>query len=62
LEGLKMLKRGECSSSYLNELVKLGGTVQLASKCGLGQSSPTAFLSIVKNFKNELLGRVPQTA
>ena len=61
LEGLKLLEQGKCSSSYLNELVKLGQTVQIASKCGLGQSSPTAFLSIIEHFKNELLGRVPST-
>jgi len=60
LEGLKLLKQGKCSSSYLNELVKLGQTIQIASKCGLGQSSPNAFLSIVEHFKNELLGRVPE--
>ena len=59
LEGLKLLQQGKCSSSYLNELIKLGQTVQIASKCGLGQSSPTAFLSITEHFKNELLGRVP---
>jgi [NiFe] hydrogenase diaphorase moiety large subunit len=62
LKGLEMLEKGECSSSYLNELIKLGQTIQIASKCGLGQSSPTAFLSIVENFKNELLGRVPEKA
>ena len=35
----------------------LGETMQLSSKCGLGQSSPNAFLSIVKNFSDEILGR-----
>ncbi|MFC1568710.1 NAD(P)H-dependent oxidoreductase subunit E [bacterium] len=60
LEGLELLEKGECSSSYLNELIKLAHTIQIASKCGLGQSSPTAFLSIVEHFKNELLGRVPE--
>ena len=39
------------------ELVKLGETMQVASKCGLGQSSPNAFLSIVENFRDELMGR-----
>jgi [NiFe] hydrogenase diaphorase moiety large subunit len=59
LEGIEMLEEGRCSSSYLDELIKLGETMQVASKCGLGQSSPNAFLSIVKNFKSEVLGRVP---
>jgi [NiFe] hydrogenase diaphorase moiety large subunit len=31
--------------------------MQIASKCGLGQSSPSAFLSVVKNFREELMGR-----
>jgi [NiFe] hydrogenase diaphorase moiety large subunit len=33
--------------------------MQIASKCGLGQSSPNAFLSIVKHFRHEILGRTP---
>lgn len=59
LEGIEMLEIGECSMSYLKELESLGETMQLASKCGLGQSSPNAFLSIVKNFKEEIMGRLP---
>ena len=42
---------------YLQELLALGETMQLASKCGLGQSSPNAFVSIVKHFKDEIMGR-----
>jgi len=60
LEGVEMLEEGRCSMTYLNELKKLGETIQNASKCGLGQSSPNAFLSIVDNFKPEILGRVPE--
>jgi len=60
LEGIKLLKQGKCSVAYLNELKKLGETIQLAAKCGLGQSSPNAFLSIVENFRTEILGRIPQ--
>jgi [NiFe] hydrogenase diaphorase moiety large subunit len=58
LEGIEMLEQGQCSMKYLHELCRLGQTMQLASKCGLGQSSPNAFLSIVKSFKDELMGRV----
>jgi len=58
LEGIKMLIEGKCSIRYLNELIGLGETMQLASKCGLGQSSPNAFLSIVKHFKGEIMGRL----
>jgi [NiFe] hydrogenase diaphorase moiety large subunit len=59
LEGVEMLEKGECSTGYLNELLKLGETMQVASKCGLGQSSPNAFLSIMEHFKNEIMGRCP---
>jgi [NiFe] hydrogenase diaphorase moiety large subunit len=62
LEGVKMLQEGRCSTRYLRELVALGETMQLASKCGLGQSSPNAFISIVKNFQDEIMGRAPQLA
>lgn len=57
LEGVEMLKAGTCSMTYLQELCALGESMQLASKCGLGQSSPNAFLSIVKHFRTELMGR-----
>ena len=57
LEGVEMLQKGTCSMAYLRELCALGETMQLASKCGLGQSSPSAFLSVVKHFRDELMGR-----
>ncbi len=60
LEGLNLLEKGRCSMAYLNELIKLSETIQIASKCGLGQSSPNAFLTILENFKSEILGRVPE--
>ena len=53
LEGVRMLKKGECTKDYLKELLSLSETMQCASKCGLGQSAPTAFLSIVEKFGNE---------
>jgi [NiFe] hydrogenase diaphorase moiety large subunit len=57
LEGIEKLERGDCSMAYLQELLALGETMQLASKCGLGQSSPNAFVSIVQHFKDEIMGR-----
>ncbi len=57
LEGVEMLEHGECSMAYLQELLGLSETMQLASKCGLGQSSPNAFVSILKHFKDEIMGR-----
>ena len=57
LEGIRKLEQGACSMAYLQELKALGETMQLASKCGLGQSSPNAFLSIAEHFKDEILAR-----
>lgn len=62
LDGLEKLERGTCSMKYLDELCALGETMQIASKCGLGQSSPNAFLSIVNNFRDELTSHpIPAT-
>ena len=57
LEGVRRLQEGTCSMAHLNELCALGETMQIASKCGLGQSSPNAFLSVVKHFRDEIMGR-----
>jgi [NiFe] hydrogenase diaphorase moiety large subunit len=57
LAGVKMLQRGKCSMPYLQELESLAETMQLASKCGLGQTAPNTFLSIVEHFQDEILGR-----
>ena len=57
-EGIEMLEQGDCSMKYLRELCQLGESMQMACKCGLGQSSPNAFLSIIDNFKEEIMGRV----
>ncbi|MCX7831140.1 MAG: hypothetical protein N2445_08835 [Acidobacteria bacterium] len=57
LKGIEKLKEGELNPSMLKELISLGKTMQLASKCGLGQSAPNAFVSIVENFEEEILGR-----
>jgi [NiFe] hydrogenase diaphorase moiety large subunit len=60
LEGAELLEQGRCPMSYLTELCQLGETMQLAAKCGLGQSAPNAFLSIVEHFRDELMGRAPR--
>jgi len=62
LEGVAMLREGRCSMHYIKELRLLGETMQVAAKCGLGQSSSNAFLSIVENFKDEIMGRASQPA
>ncbi len=54
LEGVKQIEKGEFTFSYINTLKELGKTMQVASKCGLGQSSPNSFISILENFKDEI--------
>ncbi|HEX2963558.1 MAG TPA: NADH-ubiquinone oxidoreductase-F iron-sulfur binding region domain-containing protein [Ignavibacteriales bacterium] len=57
LEGIEKLEKGTYTFSQLNKLKELGKTMQVASKCGLGQSSPNAFLSILENFKEEIFNK-----
>jgi len=54
LEGIEMIEKGNYTFGYINKLKELGKTMQVASKCGLGQSSPNCFLSILENFKDEI--------
>lgn len=54
LEGIEMIEKGEYTFAYINQLKDLGRTMQVASKCGLGQSSPNSFISILENFKEEI--------
>jgi len=55
LEGIEMIEKGDHTFSYINKLIDLGRTMQVASKCGLGQSSPNSFISVLENFKDEVL-------
>ena len=61
LDGVKQLKDGACSAKHLADLKALGATMQVAAKCGLGQTSPSAFLSIVGGFADDVTTR-PQRA
>ncbi len=54
LEGVEMIEQNNYTFSYINKLKELGKTMQVASKCGLGQSSPNSFISILDNFKDEI--------
>jgi len=54
LEGVEMIEKGEYTFAYINQLKELGRSMQVASKCGLGQSSPNSFISILENFKEEI--------
>jgi [NiFe] hydrogenase diaphorase moiety large subunit len=57
LEGVEMIEKGEFTFTYINKLKDLGKTMQLASKCGLGQSSPNSFISILENFNDEIFNK-----
>jgi len=57
LEAVKLLKQGECPPAFLKNVKELGATMQVASKCGLGQTSPSAFLSILEGFGDEITNR-----
>ena len=54
----ELLRQGRCSMEHLREIRGLGETMQLASKCGLGQSAPNALLTIMEYFQDDILGRV----
>ena len=54
LEGIEKIERREFTFAHINNLKELGRTMQVASKCGLGQSSPNSFISILENFKEEI--------
>jgi [NiFe] hydrogenase diaphorase moiety large subunit len=55
LKGIESLKKGEHPESYLEVLKKLALSMKVSSKCGLGQSVANPFISIVENFKEEIL-------
>lgn len=55
LLGIEAVKKGDKNSRYLDDLIKLAGTMKVASKCGLGQSVGNAFKSIVENFREEII-------
>ena len=58
LEGVEMIEKGEFTFDYISKLKELGQSMQVASKCGLGQSSPNSFISIIENFKDEILNKI----
>ncbi|MCK5450285.1 MAG: dehydrogenase [Candidatus Omnitrophica bacterium] len=53
IEGLELIKKEECNERYLKDLFSLCETLQCSSKCGLGQSAPNAFVSVLDKFKDE---------
>ena len=53
IEGMEMIKKGECDKRYLKNLLSLCETMQCSSKCGLGRLAPNAFISVIDKFKDE---------
>jgi [NiFe] hydrogenase diaphorase moiety large subunit len=54
LECVERIEKGDYNFAYIKTMKELSKTMQVASKCGLGQSSPNSFLSIIENFKDEI--------
>ena len=55
LLGIEAIKKGEKKPEFLDDLKKLAKTMKMAAKCGLGQSVANPFISIVSNFKEEII-------
>jgi len=55
VKGIQAIKHKKRPATYLDELVKLAKSMRVASKCGLGQSVANPFISIVENFREEII-------
>lgn len=55
LKGIEAVKAGKKSPEYLDQLIKLSKSMQITSKCGLGQSVTNSFTTIVENFREEMI-------
>ena len=61
-ERLDRIIAGKGQPSDLDYLQELGETVKIASRCGLGQTSPNPILTTLKNFRSayeELVSESP---
>ncbi len=52
LERIRRLRAGQGEPADLDYLLDLGETIKVASRCGLGQTSPNPVLSTLKNFRS----------
>lgn len=59
LQSLQPAPKGKKKPTSLNELRSLAETIQLASKCSLGQTAPNAYLSILSIMEAD--GRIRRT-
>ncbi|PLW91851.1 MAG: NADH-quinone oxidoreductase subunit E [Marinilabiliales bacterium] len=55
LKGIELIKKGDRKPSYLDDLKKLAESMKISAKCGLGQSVANPFISIIDNFKEEII-------
>jgi [NiFe] hydrogenase diaphorase moiety large subunit len=53
IEKLKKIKDTEATKGDIEDIFSLSETMQLASKCGLGQTASDALISILNSFKKE---------
>src|SRR5690606_5857736 len=51
LEGIRMMRAGTCDGQHVAQLRRLAETMRVTSKCGLGQSSPNVFLSVLEQLE-----------
>ncbi|MFP4687711.1 MAG: NADH-ubiquinone oxidoreductase-F iron-sulfur binding region domain-containing protein [bacterium] len=55
LKGIEAVKTGERPREYLDDLIELAENMRVSAKCGLGISVANPFISIVKNFREEII-------
>jgi [NiFe] hydrogenase diaphorase moiety large subunit len=55
LRGIESIKTKEKPKKYIDELLELARNMKITSKCGLGQSVCNPFISIVENFREEIV-------
>ena len=55
LKGIEAVKEKQKPTKYLDDLKNMSDTMRTSSKCGLGQSVPNSFNSIIDNFKEEVI-------
>jgi [NiFe] hydrogenase diaphorase moiety large subunit len=53
IEKLKKIKNIKATKGDIEDIFSLAETMQLASKCGLGQTASDALISILNSFKKE---------
>jgi len=55
LKGIDAVKNKKFGPKYLDDLKNMSETMKTAAKCGLGQSVPNSFNSIIDNFREEVI-------